>query len=300
MGMKILVTGGTVFVSKYIAGYFAGKGNEVYVINRNTKPQLPSVRLIESDRREINGKLKGLRFDTVIDVTAYLAEDINALLDGLEGFDNYVMISSSAVYSETLETPFKETDGCGKNKFWGNYGTNKIAAEKALLNRVPDAFILRPPYLYGEYNNIYREAFVFECAERNEPFYLPKDGFMPLQFFHAEDLCRFIEAVIKKQPKQRIFNVGNKPVTVKEWAEVCYAAVGKVPEFINVPSDVEQRKYFPFYDYGYVLDVTAQNTLMTDLLPLSVGLKRAYEWYRVNKTQVKAKDYFNFIESSLK
>lgn len=298
--MRILITGGTVFVSKYIAEYFTNKGNDVYVLNRNTKPQLPNVKLIQCDRRDINGELKGLHFDAVIDVTAYTAEDINTLLDNLENFDRYVMISLSAVYPETLELPFKESDECGKNKFWGDYGTNKIAAENALNKRVPNAYIIRPPYLYGEYNNLYREAFVFDCAERDMPFYLPKDGSMPLQFFHVEDLCRFIETLLKIQPTQRIFNVGNKPITVKEWVEICYAAVGKTPIFINVTAEIEQRNYFPFYDYGYVLDTTLQNKIATDLIPLSIGFKRAYEWYRNNKNQVKPKNYFEFIENNLK
>ena len=162
--LKILVTGGTVFVSKYIAKYFADKGNDVYVLNRNTKPQLPNVKLIECNRKEISGQLKGLHFDTIIDVNAYTAEDINTLLDSLESFENYVMISSSAVYPETLELPFKEIDKCGKNKFWGDYGTNKINAENALIKRISNAYIIRPPYLYGECNNVYREAFIFECS----------------------------------------------------------------------------------------------------------------------------------------
>ena len=106
--MKILVTGGTVFVSKFMAEYFADRGNEVYVLNRNTKPQLPNVKLIECDRKQINGRLKGLRFDVVIDVTAYTAEDINALLDDLESFESFIMISSSAVYPETLKVPLKK------------------------------------------------------------------------------------------------------------------------------------------------------------------------------------------------
>ena len=101
--MKILVTGGTVFVSKYFAEYFSSKGNDVYVLNRNTKPQLPNIKLIQCNRKEICGQLKGLHFDTVIDVTAYTAEDIDTLLDSLESFDKYVMISSSAVYPETLD-----------------------------------------------------------------------------------------------------------------------------------------------------------------------------------------------------
>ena len=282
--MKFLVTGGTVFVSRFVAKYFVNRGHEVYVLNRNTKTQVDGIQLIECDRHDIGDRLKNFRFDTVIDVTAYTAEDVNLLLDGLADFDNYFLVSSSAVYPETLEIPFKVGDMCGANAFWGAYGTNKIAAENALLKRVHSAYILRPPYLYGEYNNVYREAFVFDCAERNSPFYLPKDGKMPLQFFHVEDLCRFIETLIALQPEQRIYNVGNAPVTVKEWVEACYAAVGKTPEFISVTNGTEQRNYFPFYEYGYVLDTKPQNALMPDLLPLEIGLQHAYGWYKENKS----------------
>ena len=55
---KILVTGGTVFVSRFVASYFAKKGNEVYVLNRNSRPQLPGVTLIEGDRNDLGDKLK--------------------------------------------------------------------------------------------------------------------------------------------------------------------------------------------------------------------------------------------------
>mgnify|MGYP004506992339 FL=1 len=36
---KILITGGTTFVSKYAAEYFVKAGYDVYVLNRNSKPQ---------------------------------------------------------------------------------------------------------------------------------------------------------------------------------------------------------------------------------------------------------------------
>lgn len=38
---KVLITGGTVFVSRYIAEYYVKKEYEVYVLNRNNKPQRP-------------------------------------------------------------------------------------------------------------------------------------------------------------------------------------------------------------------------------------------------------------------
>lgn len=298
--LKILVTGGTVFVSRSVAEYFIKKGHDVYVLNRNTRPQPHGAKLIKCDRRNIGDKLKDLTFDTVIDITAYTAEDINLLLDGLSNFKDYIMISSSAVYPETLAQPFKETDKTGENKFWGSYGTNKTNAERALLNRVPNAYILRPPYLYGEYNNVYREAFVFDCADFDLPFYLPTDGQLPLQFLHVEDLCRFIEILLIKHPKQKIFNVGNREtVTIKDWVELCYAATGKSPEFKNVSADIEQRNYFPFYNYSYRLDVNAQCALLPDLLSLESGLKRSYDWYKNNKQEVRKKNYLQFIENNL-
>ncbi|MDE6597363.1 MAG: NAD-dependent epimerase/dehydratase family protein [Clostridia bacterium] len=298
--MKILVTGGTVFVSKYVAEYFSNRGHKVYVLNRNTRTQLPNVKLIECDRTNICGKLKHLHFDAVVDVTAYTAQDVNNLLDELDRFDNYVLISSSAVYPETTKLPFKESDKVGANYFWGTYGTNKIAAENAAIKRIPDAYIIRPPYLYGEYNNVYREAFVFDCAERSELFYIPNDGTMPLQFFHVEDLCRFIEIILDKKPKQKVFNVGNAPITVNEWVEACYNAVGKNFTVKYVTDGREQRCYFPFYNYGYVLDVSAQNELMPKLLPLNEGLSRAYNWYKKNRNCVNVKNYFNYINENLK
>ena len=69
---KILVTGGTVFVSRYIAEYYVQKGDEVYVLNRNTKEQSEGVTLIEADRHNLLDILKGYSFDVVIDTALEL------------------------------------------------------------------------------------------------------------------------------------------------------------------------------------------------------------------------------------
>ena len=186
---KILVTGGTTFVSKYVAEYFVNAGYEVYVLNRNTKPQVQGVNLIEGDRHNLGGILKNTFFDVVADITAYNAADIIDFVKELGSFGQYIMISSSAVYPEYGVQPFLEESEKSANKFWGAYGTDKIEAENVLLEKVKDAYILRPPYLYGPMNNVYREAFVFDCALADRKFYLPNDGSMKLQFFHVKDLC---------------------------------------------------------------------------------------------------------------
>lgn len=114
-----------------------------------------------------------------------------------------------------------------------------LRAEAPLLKRKPEAYILRPPYLYGRMNNVYREAFVFDCAMADRKFYLPRDGKMKLQFFHVHDLSRFIEILLNTKPSQHIYNVGNKEtVTIREWVHLCYRTAGRQAEFINVrPSD---------------------------------------------------------------
>ena len=60
---KILVTGGTVFVSRYVAEYFVKKGDNVYVLNRNSRPQSKGVTLIEADRNALGNILKNYNFD---------------------------------------------------------------------------------------------------------------------------------------------------------------------------------------------------------------------------------------------
>lgn len=297
---KILVTGGTTFVSRYAAGYFVSKGDQVYVLNRNTKQQEKGVILIEADRHNLKDELKDIRFDVVIDVTAYNERDICDLQDALGEYNKYIMISSGAVYAETSEQPFTENSRVGKNIFVGDYGTNKIEAEKCLLEKDAMAYIIRPPYLYGPMNNVYREAFVFECAQLGRPFYIPKNGEMKLQFFHVKDLCRVIESIMITSPKEHIMNVGNsKPISIKEWVALCYRCVGKEPDFRYVDGKIEQRNYFSFDDYEYFLNVDIQNKLIGSTLPLETGLKEAYEWYCENSKDVKKKDFMEYIDKNL-
>ena len=297
---KILVTGGTTFVSKYVAEYFVNAGYEVYVLNRNSKSQVQGVKLIQGDRHNLGGILKDMFFDVVADITAYNSTDIIDFVNELGSFGQYIMISSSAVYPETGVQPFLEESEKSANKFWGTYGIDKIAAEAALLERVNDAYILRPPYLYGPFNNVYREAFVFDCALADRKFYLPKDGDMKLQFFHVKDLCRLIEVIIRKKPKEHILNVGNvEAVTIKEWVTKCYESLDKIPAFVNVYEEIEQRNYFCFYNYEYYLDVSRQSKIYPETISLEDGLKDAAKWYLKHIAEVNKKPYFEYIDENL-
>ena len=299
--MKILITGGTTFVSRYAAEYYISGGHDVTVLNRGSRPQVSGVKHICCDRMQLTDTLKDARFDLILDITAYTQEHIAAMLDSGVEFSDYIFISSSAVYPETAPQPFTEDQPCGYNSVWGDYGINKLKAERYLHEKAPGAYILRPPYFYGIYENLYREALAFDCAIQDRPFCIPGDGGMKLQFFNVSDLCRFIGILIEKRPAQRIFNVGNRDtVTVREWVELCYKAAGKKPDLISVDKSVPQRDYFCFYDYEYVLDVGRQSELMPDTVPLEQGLKEEYEWYRDHPDSIYfRKPYMEYLDNNL-
>ena len=297
--MKMLITGGTVFVSRFAAEYFVKKGHEVWVLNRNTRPQVPGVHLIEADRNQIGDKLRGHVFDAVIAVNDYTREDVEKLVGALDAVKDFIFISTSAVYPETLTQPFYEEQECGPNSIWGAYGLNKLEAENWLREQVPQAYILRPAYIYGPMETIYRSPFVFQCAEDKRPFCLPENGEEKLQFFHVEDLCRFMEILLERKPEQKIYNMGNpEPVTARQWVEHCYEAVGSPLEIVCV-HDHPQRSFFPFHEYEYFLDVSKQMALMPELKPLSQGLLEEYRWYRSHREEISTRPFAAYIDSHI-
>ncbi|MGG7202273.1 NAD-dependent epimerase/dehydratase family protein [Clostridium butyricum] len=298
---RILVTGGTVFVSKYVAKYFQSNNYEVYVLNRGSKQQIENINLICADRNNLKDCLKDFYFDSIIDVCGYNQQDIKNILDAVGGFKDYIFISSSAVYPETNMQPFSENQSIGVNKIWGKYGTDKIEAEEYLISKVPNAYILRPPYLYGPMQNVYREPFVFECALKNRKFYIPNDGKMKLQFFHVDDLCKVIEKILEKHPTNHIYNVGNtESIDINTFIELCYKVVGTPLEKVYVTKHNNQRDYFSFYDYEYSLDVTKQSELLMEEKDLFEGLKESYKWFKNNYNEVEKKDYIKYIEENFK
>lgn len=295
---NVLVTGGTVFVSRFAAEYFVSKGDNVFVLNRGPHPQPEGAAPIICDRHAIGDGLKDKAFDLVIDVSAYTRSDAESLVSALGDFGCYVFISSGAVYPETLPLPFREEQRCGRNSVWGGYGANKLGAENFLLENVKNAYIVRPPYLYGRYENLYRAPYIFDCAESGRPVYVPRTD-LPLQFFHVYDLCRFIEILYSARPSESIFNVGNPDiVTAEEWVRICFEAAGKSPEIEVAPRDCFARNYFCFYDMDYRLDVSRMLELMPGVKPLAEGIREEYGWYKKNPEVVLKRGYFKYINEN--
>lgn len=296
---SVLITGGTRFVSRYFAEYYVKKGWDVYVLNRNTKKQSEGVNLIEADRHALGDRLKGMHFDLVID-NGRTTEDENLFIDALDSFGTFIFISSAAVYPVEGEQPYKEDGPLGYNAMWGTYGINKVNAEKTLFERLPDAYVMRPCYIYGPMNTLYRESFVFDCAEKGRKFYVPEDGETGLQFIYIEDMCRLADAIYEKKPEQHIINTGNNEmISINDWVKMCYDIAGAELETVGVYNEPVTKNYFSFDNVVSCMDVETMYGLIGETKPLREGLEAAYEWFKESKDILEYKPYMQYIDEKL-
>lgn len=295
--------GGSYFIGRSITEAFRKEDVDLYILNRGTSPlNYSNVTEIHCDRENsqaMKEALKEYSFHTIIDVSGTNKKHLEILLSAINKNElkKFIFISSSAVYDvEHLQIPYKETDSLAPNKYWQDYGTNKIEAEfylKSALEKV-DLFILRPPYIYGEYNYAQRESFIFEHIINNRPILIPNFGETKLQFIYCHDLANIcVDLYHRNLTGVHIYNTGNpQGISVKEWILTISKVLNKeaiIKEFHYADTKFKVRDFFPFHDYDNVLDIH----LSFKQTPFEEGLLNAYQWYL--KTNIVFKS--NIIEN---
>ncbi|MBR6537489.1 MAG: NAD-dependent epimerase/dehydratase family protein [Lachnospiraceae bacterium] len=305
MADTVLVLGGSYFVGRKLVEFLAESGYAVTVLNRGTRPlSVEGVQQICCDRNDGGGMKKALAgkaFDYVIDVSWQDVSWVEKLCDALsfESVKKLVFISSSAVYDvERLQIPFAESDALAENKCWTFYGKGKIDAEKyyadILKDKQTELVMVRPPYIYGEYNYAQRESLIFRQLMEDKPVVIPASN-PRLQFIYTEDLAAIVECLLKSETgKVSVFNVGNRTaVTSKEWVEVCAKVAGKVPEILEADYETlgrTVRDFYPFFDYDNVLEVSKINGIISRETDFEEGLKKSFAWFLENRGNIVFKE----------
>lgn len=301
---RVLVIGGSYFIGKAITKELQGNGYEVTLLNRGSRLVAGTKQLScdRNDKKAMKSVLEGKVFDYLVDVSGVNKEQAQILCDTLnmKELKSMVFISSSAVYDvEHLKARFREQDRIKKNKFWGQYGTDKIEAERTYSQRMEERqiplVILRPPYVYGEENYVQRESFIFEHILQNKPVIVPAAN-KKLQFIYAKDLAVIVRKMLEKESRgSEIYNVGNNQyVTIKEWVQLCAEAMGKAVEIVNF--DYKKygrnvREFFPFHDYDNVLNVDKiqQADINIEETDMLAGLQNAYKWFLEQRLEISWK-----------
>jgi len=299
--MRVLVMGGTEFISLHLVRALVRAGHGVTVFNRGRRAdRLPSgVTAVTGDRKDhagLKAALSDRSFDAVFDTTyaPTTGEDVAALADAVAVYRPHVIfVSSGRVYDHALPIPYHEDTPRGE--YWGDYARHKIAGEDALLERhrasgLP-VTIIRPTHVLGPLNTRYNETFFFDRILRGRPVLVPGHGARLRQFGHVEDLADAMAAMLGN-PKSfgQAYNVtGEEVVTqagfVELIADVLERPVGLVP--FDPALLRELGAAGPVFGQNLVYDCHAVYTtwkLRTELglhprYSLVSGLRQTFEWF---------------------
>ncbi len=159
--MKVLFIGGSGIISSACTNLAIKKGIELFHLNRgqskSKRPIPEGVKEIHADVRnfeETSQKLKGLKFDAVVDWISFVPEHLETNLELFSGkTTQYLLISSASAYQTPPQSlPVTEDTPLG-NPFW-QYSRDKIACENYLKeNAVKHKMIytiVRPSHTYDK------------------------------------------------------------------------------------------------------------------------------------------------------
>lgn len=308
--MRVLVLGGTEFISLHLVQALGRDGHEVAVVNRGRQPDrlFPGVRTLVADRRQHADLARVLareRADALVDV-AYApttGADVEALLDALDGRVGHVLfVSTGRVYDHARPIPFDEDTP--RTLYWGEYAQNKIAGEDAVFARAarggPPATIVRPTHVYGPLNTRNNEAFFFDRLVRDRPVLIPGHGGWLRQFGHVEDLAGAMAAMLgDARAFGQAYNVtGEEAITQVGLVELIGDVTGRRPTLVPCPARLADGTAAPFgqnllYDCHAVYTTTRLRTVL-GLRPrwsLAAGLAQTFAWYREQKLDRRPMDF---------
>ena len=220
--MKILVMGGSRFNGYHLVRELVNNGHEVTVLNRGITPMIlpKQVRRFYADRKD-HARLKEIlgkeEFDCVQDISAYTLDDVQSMVEILEGhIGHYIFASSTTVYAASKILPITEESPVELGPQQQDYGRHKILCERYLLGlwqqrRFPVS-IARFAMVLGPHNRYPdREQRMWARLLQGREILVPGDGTTLGMVGHVEDQARAMRLMMQN-PKTfgQIYNVTGK------------------------------------------------------------------------------------------
>ncbi len=263
--MKVLIIGGTGFVSYFVAEELVSRGHEVVIFHRGEHEAEHSqeVKHIHGNRKQLlhyKELLLDENFDAVIDIIPMNDEDSKQALEVFRGaIKASVHISSMDVYrawgamqedgvSDLIpipeEAPLRERHYLYRGKLPGFENYEKILVERTVMQAYKQgdfpATILRLPMVYGPRDPQAREwPFIKRVLDGRKKVLMGGGSCWLCQRAYVEDVANAVALALEsEQAIGEIFNVGeDRVLTMKQWAEAIAAVMGAELEIVIIPDE---------------------------------------------------------------
>lgn len=246
--MRLLVLGGTAFLSHAVAAEAVRRGHEVTCAARGVSGSPPeAATLVRVDRADQDGlrPLAGRKFDAVVDVELQSPTRVRRALDALAGsVGHWTFVSTASVYADnavvgqrcgTAALLKPAPDGADETDR-ELYGPLKVSCEQAVQEVVGGrAFVCRPGLIVGPGDRSDRFGYWPGRLHRGGRVLVPGDPTDPVQYVDVRDLARWI-VYAAEQRLVATLDAICPPLTWGELVTEIRDAVGGNPELVWVPS----------------------------------------------------------------
>jgi nucleoside-diphosphate-sugar epimerase len=309
--MKVLFIGGTGIITTDTARLAIARGYDVTLLNRGTSKLVPEgARQLHADvydRNALERVLGDESFDVILDCISYTPSELRYKLDMLRGrYQQFVFISSTAVYARGVELPITENSMIGN--FGWNYGYNKAACEHELARE--DFLygctytIVRPSETYHDLRvpmpivaNVYNGGYTMLNRIRlGKPVIVHDDGLAQAPFTHATDIAKGIVGLfMNSQAYGEAFHITTDEVhSWREVTEMVGDAVGTKANIVYVPTrelclampDTPHGNTYGVFVCAKMHDACFDNSKIRSIVPdfectvtLVEGLRRTVAFY---------------------
>lgn len=224
--LKLLILGGSGFVSSHLAQKAMEYGHEVWVLTRGSKPVPDGAISLRADRSDSQAFKKviadeDIRWDAVLDCICMNAvaarQDVEVFRDRTK---QLLVISTDIVY-EPAARKFPQAEE-GENWVADGYAGNKRLCELEFLNADTGDMswtILRPGHIFGPGSQLgclplhQRDPQLIKRLIAHEPISLVGGGHFLLHPVYVTDLCELMLDLLGNQKAHnRIFCVGGPEV----------------------------------------------------------------------------------------
>ncbi len=253
--MKVLVLGGTGVISRGIVRQLLDRGDEVTVFNRGTR-QVDfggPVRQMTGDKSDREGFVKAMsdrRFDAVIDMISFNAQDAAVTVEAFRGRAGHLVVCSSvAAYKRPYHTVPTREDA---EELWDDpsfgYAFHKAEMERFLRKTMGNGelpiTIVRPSLTFGvgaANIGVLRQNYgIVDRIRRGKPLVMFGDGTTPWSFTFVPDLAKgFVGVLGKEKAFGQAYHVTNEERSL--WRDLYLEIgklVGKEPNLVYVPSKI--------------------------------------------------------------
>lgn len=248
---KLLIIGGSGFLSGTVYSKAASQGHEVWVLTRGNKPVPAGAKSLIADRHDTANFKKviegaGCRWDAVIDCICYMPSDARQDIEVFRKLTKHLIWVSTDFVYDPEKRWFPQTEENMHFLTDDSYGANKRLCELEFINGDNEDMVwtaLRPPHIYGPGSVLgclpenARDSELITKIKEGQTLYLVGGGHFLQQPVFAPDLAELMLSCIGNQKTyNEIFcTMGPDIIESKQYYEIIAEFLGTEVKIKEIP-----------------------------------------------------------------